>query len=116
MGFRGEQSLSASLSGTRRSSLPLREDRRLFDGVIGGGLAATTTLASIAAQAESAISRLSSSTKELTSDGGRSSGNGVVEVSKGGDRGAHASARRRRNGERATRFVLGLDNVDAVSL
>jgi hypothetical protein len=61
MGFRGEHSLSASLSGTRRSSLPFSDDLLLFAGDIRSGeLAATTTSDSMAAQAESARSTGSS--------------------------------------------------------
>jgi hypothetical protein len=104
MGLRGEQSLSASLSGTSRSSLPFNEDRRLLLGVIGGGeLAATTTSASITAQAESSIS--GSSTTGGGVPGRIGSGAALEAGSSGDGEGAHASVFRRRRGDFAARGV-----------
>jgi hypothetical protein len=104
MGLRGEHSLSASLSGTSKSSLPFNDDRLLLLGVIGGGeLAATTTSASIAAQAESSISGLSQTGSAIS---GRIDSGEAFEVWSSGDgEGAHASVFLLRRGDFATRGV-----------
>ena len=105
MGFRGEQSLSASLSGTSRSSLPFRDDRLLLFGVIGGGeLAATTTSASITAHSESRIS--GSSFVGGGSVPGRIDSGVTLEAGSSGDGdGAQASVLRLRNGDFTPRGV-----------
>lgn len=93
-GFRGEHTLSASLSGTSKSSLPFGDDRLLFAGVTGGGeLAATTTSASMAVQAESARSASSSAGGGVPGKIGSAgvSGSDAEPGLRGGGSGCHAS-------------------------
>jgi hypothetical protein len=105
IGFRGEQSLSASLSGTSKSSLPFNDERLRLCGVTmgGGELAATTTSDSMTAQAESSISG------SLTTGGGvpGTIGSGIAfkDWSSGDGEGAHTSVLRRRMGDFAARVV-----------
>lgn len=107
IGLRGEHSLSPSLSGTSKSSLPFNDERLLLLGVIigGGELVATSTSDSIAVKAASLISSLSS-----TRDGvsGMTGSCIVVELCSSGDsEGAHASVFRLRTGEFRMRGVRG---------
>ena len=119
MGLRGEQSLSASLSGTSKSSLPFSGDLLLFVGVIGGGeLAATTISASIAAQAES-----SSSTRWSAGGGvpgrvgsARVSGKDFEIGSRTGGNGAHASVCRLSRAAFGIRGVIDCDEVTGADL
>lgn len=98
IGFRGEHSLSASLSGTRRSSLPFNDDLLLLAGVIGGGeLAAMTTSASVAVQVESASPTPPSFLDGVpgSMDSASSTTANVGVISRGDGVGCHASAGRR---------------------
>lgn len=119
MGLRGEHSLSASLSGTRRSSLPLSDDRLLFAGVIGGGeLAATTTSASIATKTESASSTSSSAGRGIPGslDSVAALGKDFAEMFQGGGESAQASVCRLRSEDLTILGALGADDVIDVDL
>lgn len=119
MGLRGEHSLSASLSGTSKSSLPFSGDLLVFVGVIGGGeLAAMMTSASIAAQAESSSSTRSSAGGGVPGRVGSARVSGkVFEIeSSAGGTGAQASVCRLCRAALAVRGVIDCDEVTAADL
>lgn len=102
IGLRGEHSLSASLSETSRSSLPLGEERRRFGVGTTGELAATMIFCSTVVQVESSNSTSSSLEREgvlgMMGSVEVLCGAGLMLFNAGGE-GAHTSVGRRRRGD-----------------